>query len=161
MDTQGKSRSWLRGLGLIEWPPDEQSYAALLDTLTRDRLEMDLVERERTATARQEMGDVIDDHEEIAEEELERARGGLGTFRAALEDARARGGPDGREEVPYDSANPVEDAQADALIQYVMRPGFAQVRTDELGSGRYVYWIRVDWDGLRRVAAEEGHPLPL
>jgi hypothetical protein len=56
--------------------------------------------------------------------------------------------------VPYDGADPRRDAQADLLIQYLVRPGHADVRTEEPRPGQYVYWIQVHWDELRRLVEE-------
>ena len=89
------------------------------------------------------------------------ARAELAVFRAALEDARARGGVDGQAEVAYDSRDPDQDAWSDILIQYLVRPGYAEVRTEEPEPWRYRYWIRVDWERIRRIAAGEGYRLPL
>jgi hypothetical protein len=47
------------------------------------------------------------------------------------------------------------------LIQYLVRPGYAEVRTEEREPWQYRYWIRVAWDRLRLLAAEAGHRLPL
>ena len=63
--------------------------------------------------------------------------------------------------MPYDSADPVQNAQADALIQFVVRPGYGEVRTEEPTPGRYVYNLRADWPRLRELADQAGHPLPL
>ena len=73
--------------------------------------------------------------------------------RAAMEDVRTRGGADGRQEVPYDGKNAKQDARADVLIQYLVRPGYAEVRTDEPEPGHYVYYIRIDWPRLRSLVS--------
>ena len=105
----GSPLRWLRGLGLIEWGVDERPYAALIEALTRDLAEQQATVVEMEATSRRDPADMEEEHEEFAEEELERARGELGTFRVALEDLATRGGTDGRGsvEVPYDAADPV------------------------------------------------------
>jgi hypothetical protein len=158
----GNPIRWLRGLGLIEWGVDERPYATLLEALTRDLAEQQATVVEMEATSRRDPGDLADEHQEFAQEELERARGELGTFRVALEDLAARGGPTGAAaEVPYDSADPVQNAHADALIHFVVRPGYGQVRTEEPSPGRYVYHLQADWPRLRELAAESGHELPL
>jgi len=158
-ELQRPAFAWLRGLGTFEWTPNDQPFAVLLEALVRDRSAEELVVREMEATSRVDMGELHQDRKEIAQSELERARGEVGTFRTALEDAWARGGTGG--EVPYDSAHPVENAQVDALIQYVVRPGYGEVRTDELGGEHFVYNVRVDWARLRSLAEAQGHPLPL
>jgi hypothetical protein len=158
-DVQRSSFNWLRGLGRFEWAPNDQPFAVLLEALVRDRSEDELLVREMEATSRVDMGELQQDRRDIAEAELEQARGEVGTFRTALEDAWARGGSGG--EAAYDSANPVENAQVDALIQYVVRPDYGEVRTEEPEPGRYVYNVRIDWPRLRALAEAEGHPLPL
>ena len=97
----------------------------------------------------------------ISQEQERQARAELALFRAALEDARARSGPRGDLEVPFDSQHPRDDASADMLIQYLVRPGYAEVRTEDTEPWQYRYWIRVAWDRLRQLAAEAGYGLPL
>ena len=63
--------------------------------------------------------------------------------------------------MPYDSREASQDAAADVLIQYLVRPGYAEVRTDEPQPERYVYYIRVDWPRLRNLAREQGHPIAI
>jgi hypothetical protein len=158
----GKPIHWLRGLGLINWGLDERPYASLLEALTLDRAEQQATVNEMEATSRRDPAALAEEHVDFAEEELERARGELGTFRVALEDLAARGGIAGAPaEVPYDSTDPVQNAQADALIQFVVRPGYGEVRTEEPAPGQYIYHLRADWPRLRQLAAQTGHPLPL
>jgi hypothetical protein len=149
---------WLRGLGLIQWGVDERPYASLLEALTLDLAEKQATVDEMESTSRRDPADMAEAHEELTEDVLERARGELGTFRVALDDLAARGGTG---EAAYDSADPVQNAQADALIQFVVRPGYGQVRTEEPTPGRYVYNLQADWPRLRQLAADTGHPLPL
>lgn len=149
-------RRWLSGFGLHDWDANDRAYAALLDALTRDRLETEVLEREMSAPARQGPTDV----KKLERDELEEARHELDEFRGALSDAQRRSGGSERTEVPYDSRNLTQDAMADVLIQYLVRPGYAEVRTDEPGAGHYVYYIRIDWSKLRALAQQQGHPLP-
>jgi hypothetical protein len=139
------------------WPDDERLYAALLDALTRDLIEIAGTEREIVANAEVDPEEMRSNQARLAREEREEARRELGSFRAALEDARARGGELG--EVPYDAADRAQDDMADALIQYLVRPGYAEVRTEEPSPGRYVYHVRVDWAKLRKLAAELGYTI--
>ena len=148
-------RRWLSGLGLRDWGGDDQKYASLLDALTRDRVEAEALEREMSAPAAQ-----VTDVQKLRHDQLDEARRELGEFRAALDDVRRRAAGNPREEVAYDSANHAQDAVADVLIQYLVRPGYAEVRTEDLGSEHYVYHVRVDWPKLRALAREQGHPLP-
>jgi hypothetical protein len=159
IDSGRRSSSWRRGLSAGSWATDERTYAALLDALTRDRLTTEAVEREMDATSRRSLADVQEVQEEIAREELDEARGVLQLFRRALDDARARGAEDAAAEVPYDAADPRQNALADVLIQYLVRTEYAEVRTEEPQPGHYVYSFRIDWARLRDLAAEHGHPL--
>jgi len=149
-------RRWLSGLGAQDWGGDDRAYASLLDALTRDRVETEVLEREISASAQQPPADV----KQLERAELDEARRELDEFRDALVDLRRRGQSNDRAEVGFDSANPVEDAEADVLIQYLVRPGYAEVRTEEPASEHYVYYIRVDWPKLRALADQQGHPLP-
>ena len=160
MDRGRARRGWLPTFVGLEWRADERALVALLDALTRDRLEVEAVERERSATARRSLAEVQADHERIARDELAEARRELDEFRAALEDVRRRGGTRGQAEVPYDSAKAPHDQYADVLIQYLVRPGYAEVRTEEPTPGRYVYHVRVDWPRLRKLAESSGHSIP-
>src|SRR5438309_9441635 len=96
----GPPRRWLSGFGALEWRTDERGFASLLDALTRDRLEVEAVERERQATARRSMADVREAQHRAERDELAEARHELNEFRSALTDIRQRGGSDGRAEVP-------------------------------------------------------------
>jgi hypothetical protein len=150
-------RRWLSGFGLRDWGGDAQTYASLLDALTRDRVETEALEREMSAPA---AAHEVTDVSKLERHELDDARQELDAFRAALDDVRRRGPGNPRAEVPYDSTNQAEDGIADLLIQYLVRPGYAEVRTEERGAEHYIYYIRVDWQKLRALAAEQGHPLP-
>jgi hypothetical protein len=157
---EGPPRRWLSGFGAFDWRTDERAYASLLDALTRDRLEVEAIEREMQATPRRSLADVQQDQQRAERDELAEARRELDDFRAAMDDVRQRGGADDRKEVPYDSRDPKQSAAADVLIQYLVRPSYAEVRTEEPQPGQYVYYIRVDWPRLKKLAADQGHPLP-
>jgi hypothetical protein len=152
---------WLSGFGTLDWGHDERAYASLLDALTRDRLEVEAVERERQATARRSLAEVQAAQHRAERDELAEARRELHEFRAAMADVRQRGGSDERAEVPYDSRDPNQNRAADLLIQYLVRPGYAEVRTEEPRPHEYVYFIRVDWTRLRELAEAQGHPIAL
>ena len=147
-------RRWPSGLGGLDWREEDRAYAALLDALTRDRLETEVLEREISSPAGQNAPDVA----KLERDELDEARRELDEFRAALADAQSRRNEHG--EVPYDSKDPRQDAAADVLIQYLVRPDYAEVRTEEPQPERYVYYIRIDWPKLRALAAQHGHQLP-
>jgi hypothetical protein len=154
-------RRWLSGFGALDWRSDERAYATLLDALTRDRLETEAVERELSANARRSLAEVHESQHRAERSELAEARSELDEFRAAIADARRRAGHNERAEVPYDSRSAEQDAAADVLIQYLVRPGYAEVRTEEPEPEHYVYYIRVDWPRLRSLAQGQGHPIPL
>ncbi len=158
METKRPTLAWLRGLGAFEWASNDRPYVDLLRALVRDRAEDGRIVREMEATARVDVEELRRDDQRAEEADLERARGEVGTFRTAIEDAWAR-----RQlgEVPYDSRRPVENAQVDVLIQYVVRAGYGEVRTDEPEPGHFVYRVRIDWPKLRALAEAHGHPLPL
>jgi hypothetical protein len=151
----------LSGFGALDWRSDERGYASLLDALTRDLIEVEAVERERLATSRRSLAELQEDQQRAARDELAEARRELDAFRAAMADVRHRGGHDGVAEVPYDSQDQTQNRAADVLIQYLVRPGYAEVRTEEPGPAHYVYFIRVDWARLRSLAESVGHPLTL
>jgi len=155
------AQRWLSGLGTLDWRTDERAYAALLDALTRDRLEVEGVEREMQAAAARSLADVQDAQQRAERSELAEARRELHDFRSAMADVRQRGQPDVQSEVPYDGRDPAQSAAADILIQYLVRPGYAEVRTDEPQPGQYVYYITVAWPRLRELADAQGHPIPL
>src|SRR5207248_3084375 len=136
----GPPRRWLSGFGALEWRTDERGYASLLDALTRDRLEVEAVERERQATSRRSLAELQEDQQRAMRDELAGARRELQEFRTAITDVRERGGADGRGEVPYDSRDAAQNQAADVLIQYLVRPGYAEVRTEEPEANAYVYF---------------------
>ena len=155
------SQRWLSGFGALDWRTDERAYAALLDALTRDRLEVEGVEREMQATALRGMHDVQEEQQRAERSELAEARHELHEFRSTMEDVRHRGGTEGTSEVEYDSRDPAQNEAADLLIQYLVRPGYADVRTEEPQAGQFVYYVTVDWPRLRELAEAQGHPIPL
>lgn len=126
----------------------------MLDALTRDRIELEVHEREMNVPTVQRTDD-------LEKDELSEARRELQDFRKALADARSRAGGDGGAEVAYDSRDSQQNAAADVLIQYLVRPGYAEVRTEEPEAEHYVYFIRVDWPKLRALAHAQGHPIAL
>src|SRR3981081_402684 len=121
----GPPQRGLSGFGTLDWRSDERAYASLLDALTRDRLEVEAVEREMQATARRSGADIQEAQQRAERDELAEARREVDELRAAMEDVRTRGVPDGRQEVPYDGKTAEQDARADVLIQYLVRPGYA------------------------------------
>ena len=156
-----RRQRWLNGFGAMDWRAEERAFAVLLDALTRDRVSAETAEMERLATSRRSLAEVQQEAERVERDELSEARAELDEFHAALADARTRAGADGRGEVAYDSRLPEQDESADMLIQYLVRPGYAEVRTDEPEKGHFVYYLRIDWDRLQALAAERGLTLRL
>jgi hypothetical protein len=140
---------------------EDRAYGALVRALAHQLAAEEGTALEMDTTARRPMGDVVESERETEADIMEEARRRLGTFRVALEDAYARSGGDPRREVSFDAADPQQDAAVDTLIQYLVRTGFAEVRTEEPQPGHYVYALTVDWARLRQLAETTGHPLPL
>src|SRR2546428_9479865 len=89
----GPPRRWLSGFGNLEWRTDERAYASLLDALTRDRLEVEAVEREMQATGRRSLAEGQQDQQRAERAELAQGPPALGEFSAAVGDLRrGRGG---------------------------------------------------------------------
>lgn len=138
---------------------DERAYAALLEALTRQLVDAETTELERVASARQSAEGLREAQRRIEREERSEARRELDDFREGLEAVRQSAGSDGRGEAAFDARDPHQDGLAGALIQYVVRPGYAEVRTEEPEDGQYVYFIRVNWERLQALAQEIGHPI--
>lgn len=149
-------RRWRASQNLTEWHPDERAYAALLTALTRELADQRTEVMEMEASPRRSMADVLEEGQREQREALVEARDELSRFRTALEDLRTRGGGG---EATYDSADAQQDSWADVLIQYLVRPGYAEVQTDETAGGGYHYRIRADWPKLESLAMNVGHPL--
>jgi hypothetical protein len=140
---------------------DDRAYGALVQALARQLASEEAAVIEMDSTSRRPMEEIKESEQAVEAEIQAEARRRVGVFRAALEDAFARSGGDPRREASYDSADPGQDQMADVLIQYLVRTDYAQVLTTERGPGQYVYGLTIAWDRLRRLAEEEGHPLPL
>jgi hypothetical protein len=160
-DSGPLSKRWRGGLATTLWNEDERAYAALLDVLTSGIVAAEAAELERDAGSRRSMADVREEQDRLESQQVAEARQELSAFREALEDARARSGDDGQREATYDSAQPDQDAKADLLIQYLVRPDYAEVRTEEPQPGRHVYHLRIAWDRLRALAEKHGQTFPL
>jgi hypothetical protein len=127
--------------------------------LAQERVRSEEIEAERMATSRQPLGAVQGNFERVEGDARAAARQDRDSFRAALEDARARAGPDGNSQISYDNRDPIQSARADLMIQYLVRPDFAELRTEERGPDVYVYHVRVEWDRLRALAISLGHEI--
>ena len=135
------------------FPDRGRPVASLLDALVwffKLPAETTLVEAD--ATARRPMAEVLEEEQDLADEELDRARERLADFEAGLDRARAAGPG----EVPFDSRDPEQDRLAGALITYLVATEFATVRTEDLPGDQYRYHIAVDWPRLDAFAARLG-----
>ena len=85
---------------------------------------------------------------EVVDQEKEAAARLLPTFAAGLRVADAnRNAP-----LALDDRDPQQNAIADALIRFLVKPGLATVETEEAGAEHYTYRISLDWAGLERMA---------
>jgi hypothetical protein len=62
----------------------------------------------------------------------------------------------GQEGLTLDDRLPDENAMADALIQFLVRPHLAASHTEPTEPNHYAYTITVDWPRLSQLAAEGG-----
>ncbi|MCC6315196.1 MAG: hypothetical protein IT337_14425 [Thermomicrobiales bacterium] len=103
-----------------------------------------------------EGGDAIRDEKgKVDAREWERAAALAGPFVHGLEaayQARLRGD----DALALDDRYPDQNAQADALITFLVSFDLAESRTDETEPGHYRYTIAVNWDALAQVAHAAG-----
>jgi hypothetical protein len=69
--------------------------------------------------------------------------------------AAARARSSGSSDLTLESRDARQNSMADALVQFLVRAHFAEIRTNEVGE-TYRYDIAVDWEALRRFAADNG-----
>jgi hypothetical protein len=69
-------------------------------------------------------------------------------FRSGLAKAHAAGNG----EIALSDQDPTQNKEADALIRYLVSFGLASSRSEETPPG-YTYYVTVNWDKLRQVAA--------
>jgi hypothetical protein len=117
---------------------------------------LDLIVRERTEPMEEKAAELsnpaADDSAAATEARAEaRARDLDDAFETGLKAARRASG-----ELRLDASDPLQDRLADALIQFLVRPGLATVRTEELAQDQFVYYVSVDWAALRRLALQAG-----
>jgi hypothetical protein len=63
---------------------------------------------------------------------------------------------DGQHGLTLDDRRADENAMADALIQFLVRPHLAASHTEPTEPSHYAYTITVDWPRLAQIAAEGG-----
>jgi hypothetical protein len=89
---------------------------------------------------------------EVVDQEKEAAARLLPHFAAGLlAAARNRNAP-----LPLDDRDPAQNAMADALIRFLVKPGLATVETADAGAGHYTYQVTLDWAALERMAQGAG-----
>jgi hypothetical protein len=160
-DRDARFGRWQAGLEIGGWNEDERGYAVLLDALTSDLVSAEATGLELEAGSRRSMAEVRQEQERLGSEQVAESRRELEAFRAALRDARSRSGEDGSSEAAYDCAYKEQDEMVDLLIQYLVRPGYAEVREEEPEPEHHVYYLSIEWERLRTLAAERGQALPL
>ncbi|HUS15985.1 MAG TPA: hypothetical protein VM536_13345 [Chloroflexia bacterium] len=76
-------------------------------------------------------------------------------FHAAL---RALGGTrrDGAPPLVLDDADPQQNALADAVVRFLVKPQLAAVETEEAGAEHFRYRVTVDWPAMQRTATLAG-----
>jgi hypothetical protein len=159
--TPSRADRWRSGIPATDWTEDERSYAALLDALTGQLAATVATEVELDATSRRSPADLQEEKERIERDERAESRQELKAFREALLDAREQSATNPQGEAMYDSAVPQQDDLADVLIQYLVRPGYAEVRTEEPEPGHHVYYLQVAWDRLTALADHDEQSLSL
>lgn len=62
----------------------------------------------------------------------------------------------GNDRLTLDDRRMDENAIADALVQFLVRPGLATSHTEQTEPNHYQYQIAIDWTPLAQLAAEAG-----
>ncbi len=100
--------------------------------------------------------ETVDTNQSIeADRERQRVHDLGGAFAAGLRRAYAAQ-QSGEDEIALDDRRQDENAMADALVQFLVRPHYATSQTDQSEPNHYVYRIAVDWEHLNRLADEAG-----
>src|SRR5207253_360930 len=55
-----------------------------------------------------------------------------------------------------DDADPQQNAMADAVIRFLVKPDLATAESEEAGEGHYRYRITIDWPAMQRMATMAG-----
>jgi hypothetical protein len=100
--------------------------------------------------------ETVDANQSIeADRERQRVHDLGGAFAAGLRRAYAAQ-QHGEGEIALDDRRQDENAMADALVQFLVRPHYATSQTDQSEPNHYIYRITVDWEHLNRLADETG-----
>lgn len=123
--------------------------------IEREILRVDEKNVELTAGSRVS-AETVDTNQTIeADRERQRVSDLGGAFAAGLRRAYAAH-QSGQAEIALDDRRQDENAMADALVQFLVRPHYAASQTDQTEPNHYVYRIAVDWVHLSRLADEAG-----
>ena len=100
--------------------------------------------------------ETVDTNQTIeADRERQRVSDLGGAFAAGLRRAYAAQQA-GEHEIALDDRRQDENAMADALVQFLVRPHYAASQTDQSEPNHYIYRIAVDWEHLNRLADAAG-----
>lgn len=111
-------------------------------------LKDDLIDIDLNAKASESGGDLSEAKQEALEREKAVSSQLEPYFRSGIAKAQAAGNG----EIALSDQDPIENREADALIRYLVSFGLASSRSEETPPG-YTYYITVNWDKLRQVAA--------
>ncbi len=110
-------------------------------------LKDELIDIDLNANASEAGGDLTDAKQGALDREQAVADQMKPAFRSGLAKALAAG----NDEIALSDQNPDENAEADALIRYLVSYQLAYSRSEETPPG-YTYYLTVDWEKLRQVA---------
>jgi len=110
-------------------------------------LQDELIDIDLNANASEAGGDLTEAKQEALDREQAVARQMESAFRSGLAKALAAGNG----EIALSDQIPAENAEADALIRYLVSYQLASSRSEETPPG-YTYYLTVDWNKLRQVA---------
>jgi hypothetical protein len=111
-------------------------------------LKDDLIDIDLNANASESGGDLSGAKQEALERETAVSSQLEPYFRSGIAKAQAAGNG----EIALSDQDPIQNKEADALIRYLVSFGLASSRSEETPPG-YTYFISVNWDKLRQVAA--------
>ena len=108
----------------------------------------ELIDIDLNANASESGGDLSGAKQEALNREQATASQLEPYFRSGLAKAQAAG----TAEIALSDHDPIQNKEADALIRYLVSYGLASSRSEETPPG-YTYFVAVNWDKLRQVAA--------
>ncbi len=111
-------------------------------------LKDELIDIDLNANASESGGDLSEAKQEALDREKMVSSQLEPYFRSGIAKAQAAGNG----EIALSDQDPIQNREADALIRYLVSFGLASSRSEETPPG-YTYYIAVNWDKLRQVAA--------